>query len=38
MADNSKEDRMKLALEAFKKGLFSSRNAVAKAYDVSLYL
>ena len=38
MTDNSKEDRIKLALEAFKKGLFPSRNAAAKAYDVPLYL
>ena len=36
MADNSKEERIKLALEAYKKGLFSSRNAAAKAYDVPL--
>jgi hypothetical protein len=36
MADNSKEYRMKLALEAFRKGHFSSRNAAARAYDVPL--
>ncbi|ODM14636.1 hypothetical protein SI65_09981 [Aspergillus cristatus] len=36
MADNSKEARIKIALEAYKKGLFSSRNAAAKAYDVPL--
>lgn len=36
MADNSKEDCIKLALEDFKKGFFSSRSAAAKAYDVPL--
>ena len=36
MPDNSKEERINLALEAYKKGFFPSRNAAAKAYDVPL--
>ena len=36
MADNLKEKRINLALEAYKKGLFPSRNAAARAYDVPL--
>lgn len=36
MADDSKEERIKLALKAYKKGLFPSKNAAAKAYDVPL--
>ncbi|KKA16391.1 hypothetical protein T310_10022, partial [Rasamsonia emersonii CBS 393.64] len=34
MADISKEGRMQLALEAYKKGLFPSKTAAAKAFDV----
>ena len=36
MPDNSREERINLALEAYKKGFFPSRNAAAKAYDVPL--
>lgn len=36
MPDNSKEERIRLALEAYKKHLFPSKNAAAKAYDVPL--
>jgi len=34
MADISKEGHMQLALEAYKKGLFSLKTAAAKAFDV----
>lgn len=36
MVDNSKADRIKLALEAYKNSFFSSKNAAAKAYDAPL--
>ena len=36
MSDISKEERINLALDAFRKGLFPSRNAAAKAFDVPL--
>jgi len=34
MADISKEGCMQLALEAYKKGLFPSKTAAVKAFDV----
>jgi len=34
MADISKEWHMQLALEAYKKGLFPSKTAAAKAFDM----
>ena len=36
IADISKEGHMQLALEAYKKGLFPSKTAAAKAFDVPL--
>ena len=35
MAEVSKEERMKLAIEAFNKGQFTSKTACAQAFDVS---
>jgi hypothetical protein len=34
MAELSKEERMQLAIDAYKKGLFKSKTAAAKAFDV----
>ena len=36
MSDNSKEERIKIAVDSYKKGHISSKNAAAKAYDVPL--
>jgi hypothetical protein len=34
MAELSKEERMKLAIDAYNSGLFTSKTAAAKAFDV----